>query len=72
MEAPRLPQPTQTLAYVVLWRNYGAYRVCAYKTFPEAYRVYDYLIALSHVDHPIDNSFAVYILFLFTGYTYGD
>lgn len=72
METARLPKPSQALMFVVLWRNYGTYRVCAYRTFAEAYKVFDFLKALARVAQPIDTYFEVYILYWFTGFRYAD
>jgi hypothetical protein len=69
MEAPRLPQPSAELRYIVLWRDHGLYRVCAYPTFGEAYKVYDSLITLARVSRFKDRDFAVYIMYLFIEHT---
>jgi len=71
-QSPRLPKPSLVRPYAVVWRNYGVYRICAYSSFAEAYRVFDYLIALARVTTPIDEDFAVYILFRFVGFDYDD
>lgn len=72
METPQLPQPSQSLVYVVIWRHTGLWLVRAFSDFDEARQVFDGLIQLARVNKPIDQDYAVYLLYWLAGYTYND
>lgn len=61
MEEPRLPKPSQQLAFFVVWRNFGTYMIKAFATPDEARDAYNDLIVLAETAKPRDQHFEVYI-----------
>jgi hypothetical protein len=50
----------------------GIYLLRAFKDFEEARQVFDGLIQLARVNQPIDEDFAVYLLYWLAEYKYDD
>ena len=56
----------------MIWRHFGLYIVRAFSDFEEARQVFDGLIQLARRNEPIDQDFAVYLLYWLAGFTNDD